>query len=84
MQARSQGIRKGGYILRGSGGALQKIIFNLRWQIPQNLMISSIAKEISDVQISSAHDGIASSQALPALKVAIDDECSGKGRPGVY
>ena len=40
-QARSQGIRKGGYILRGGGGLgeLPRKILNSRWRTPQNLMI---------------------------------------------
>ena len=39
-QARSQGIRKGGYIFRGVWGNSPRKILNSRWRIPQNLMIS--------------------------------------------
>ena len=40
VQARSQGIRKGGGVtFCGGSGGLPQNFFNLRWRIPQNLMI---------------------------------------------
>ena len=67
VQARSQGIIKGGYILGGLGELPEKK-FKFKVAKPQNLMISTIAKEISDVQISFVHDG----NARPASSIPRD------------